>query len=478
MTTPTRPLPLYKTVLFVTCIAILLGSAYSQYSDLRLLRAANAEIELSWDVKNRLQSLNALIVDAENDTRAYFLSGNAAYLDSLRAAPARMDAEFARLSGALRGATAQERNLAQLRTLLQRKIAGLNQDVAVYRQGGLADVAARADGRDLLDEIRLQVVIMAQEQSALERARSQGFYARYQQAVAAGIAINTLAIAVLVLFYRSIRRTMSGMLKAEDGLQRANATLEQTVASRTERLSVLSQHLLHVQEEEKARLARELHDELGAALTAIGMDLDSVAGKLRERDPVLAKQLARARGSLLQAIDVKRQIVEDLRPSMLDNLGLAAALEHYCGNFADVTGIRVNVDVPDLEAIDPSVAIVLFRIAQESLNNVAKYARASRVAVTLAERGKALALTVADDGVGIGEDALDKPLSHGLMGMRERTSLVGGTFAVRRGEGGKGTVVEAVVPLPDIEPTPDFDEPWREAPVWRPPNGAQPGVAP
>ena len=147
-------------------------------------------------------------------------------------------------------------------------------------------------------------------------------------------------------------------------------------------------------------------------------------------------------------MELKRRIVEDLRPSLLDNLGLSAALQSYCEDFGRTTGVDCEALIEgDADGAGPTQAIALFRIAQESLNNVAKYAQARHVVVHLAREGEAFTLEISDDGVGIPPDAMRRPKSHGLLGMRERALLLGGTLRVDRGVNGIGTTVHAIVPV-------------------------------
>uniref|UniRef100_UPI00374DA54A sensor histidine kinase n=1 Tax=Undibacterium sp. TaxID=1914977 RepID=UPI00374DA54A len=208
-------------------------------------------------------------------------------------------------------------------------------------------------------------------------------------------------------------------------------------------------HLLSVSEEEKAKLARELHDEMGASLTAISMDLSMVTEKLKKSDPPLANQLLRAKQALLETVDLKRRIIEDLRPSMLDNLGLTASIQSHCEETTRIAGLMYEADISeDFDNIDPAWSIALFRITQESLTNVIKYAKASHVKITLKRQSAGLWLQILDDGVGIPKDALKKPKSHGLLGMRERALLLGGSFTVKPGVANRGTAIEAFLPFP------------------------------
>jgi len=445
-----RALPLYKTLLCFACVLILVVNGYFLLRNLDGLKSANALQDRTAQVTDELQHLNLLLTDAESNLRGYFLSGAATYLGSVQTAPARIDQQLRKLDKLLADNPSQQKNLGQLRTLVERQLGMMGQALAIYRQGGIDDILAitGAPGDNDSDEIRFQVVVMLGEQNELLNARSAAFYGQYRHAVMLGIGINAAAIMVLLIFYRLVRRSFGARRDAEHALQQANEGLESIVARRTEQLSVLSRHLIHVSEEEKTKLARELHDEMGANLTAIGMDLNSVAEQLRGTRPDLVAMLTRARSTLVETVQLKRRIVEDLRPSLLDNLGLGAALQSYCEDYARVTGLDCDVLVDgDIDAAGPMHAIALFRIVQESLNNIAKYAQARSVIVHLAREDGQLALEVSDDGVGIPVDALTRSKSHGLLGMRERALLLGGKLDVERGVNGVGTCVRASIPL-------------------------------
>ncbi|WP_426101102.1 CHASE3 domain-containing protein [Massilia sp. TSP1-1-2] len=444
-------LPWYQTVVALICMLILVANGVSLFHNLSSLKGANSVQSQTAKVADQVQYLNVLVMDAESSLRGYFLSGSEVYLGPLRTASGEIDAQFAELNVLLADSPSQRKNLAQLRALVTRKLETMYQALEVYRKGGLNDIVAIAgthDDKTLQDEIRLQVVIMVQEQNELLAARRGAFYNEYQYAVIAGIGINAVAILVLALFYRLIRRAFHARLASACALQNANDNLESTVALRTEQLSVLSRHLISVSEKEKARLARELHDEMGANLTAINIDINAVADRLRTTAPALAGMLDRARGTLLDTVELKRRIVEDLRPSMLDNLGLSMALQSYCGDFGRVTGLDCEaLVVGDIDCAGAMQSIAVFRIVQESLNNVAKYAQASQVTVHIAREGDMLALEIMDNGVGIDAQELAKPKSHGLLGMRERAFLLGGSLSIARGMQGRGTCVKASIPL-------------------------------
>jgi signal transduction histidine kinase/uncharacterized protein (UPF0297 family) len=446
-------LPLYKTLLCFACVAILLVNGIFLLRNLDALKAANSLQDQTTEVTNELQHLSLLVTDAESNLRGYFLSGSPSYLGTVQGAPAQIDQQLRKVKALLADNPSQQKNLAQLRLLVEHQLRTMSEALTIYRDGGLKEILTitGAPGEDDSDEIRLQVVIMLSEQNELLNARSAAFYDQYRHAVILGLGINAAAIVVLLLFYQLVKRSFAARARAEHALQLANEQLESTVARRTEQLSVLSRHLIHVSEEEKSRLARELHDEMGANLTAIGMDLATVGEQLRASRPELAAMLARARATLVDTVELKRRIVEDLRPSLLDNLGLAAALQSYCADYARVTSLDCDVLVDgDVDSAGPMHAIALFRIVQESLNNIAKYAQARSVIVHLTREDDALALEVTDDGVGIAPDALTRSKSHGLLGMRERALLLGGKLDVERGVNGVGTCVRARIPAPAV----------------------------
>jgi signal transduction histidine kinase len=448
---PVRSLPLYQTLLCVVCVLILVLNGVSLVRNLDGLKAANARQAQADRVTAKLQYLNLLVTDAESGLRGYFLSDSDTYLGPLRTAQRELDGQFDSLKQLLADNPSQLKNLAQLQTLVRRRIHLMTQGLDVYRHGGLQDILAISrtqDDKTHMDEIRLQVVIMTGEQNELLAQRSNAFFDQHRRASLLGLGINIAALVVLVLFYQLIRRGFRARLQAERALQQTNDHLETLVAARTEQLSVLSRHLISVSEEEKARLARELHDEMGANLTAIGMGLASVGDGLKASHPEHAVTLGRARETLIETVEMKRRIVEGLRPSLLDNLGLVAALQSYCEDFGRMTGIDCEPLIDDCaDTAEPTQAIALFRITQESLNNVAKYAQARHVVVHLAREGEAFTLEISDDGVGIPPDAMRRSRSHGLLGMRERALLLGGTLHVGRGVNGIGTCVSACVPV-------------------------------
>ncbi len=213
-----------------------------------------------------------------------------------------------------------------------------------------------------------------------------------------------------------------------------------------EELRSLSRHLQTVREEEKARIAREVHDELGSTLTALRMDLDWMATRLPpDMAPLREKRSAMVK-LVEAAVAATRKIVTDLRPSVLDDLGLAAAVRWQASEFQKHTGVAIEVEAADEDApIQREVALALFRIFQETLTNVARHAKATHVWVDLTVSDDGYVLRVRDDGAGMSEKELIKATSHGVRGMRERAQQFGGEVTVSS-EPGEGTTLVASVP--------------------------------
>jgi len=211
-------------------------------------------------------------------------------------------------------------------------------------------------------------------------------------------------------------------------------------------LSALSAFLQTSGEREKASLARELHDQLGGILTPAKMDLSWLRERLGE-DPQYRERMARLDTLIDQAIDLKRRIIEKLRPSLLDHLGLAAALRWYAEEACAKAGMEPHLHVDaSLERLAPDLEIACFRLAQEAIDNAVKHARASHLDVTLERAGAGLHMTVSDDGVGIADVRRARRMSRGLAGMSQRVRSLGGTLSVHS-LSAKGTRLEIAIPL-------------------------------
>ena len=226
----------------------------------------------------------------------------------------------------------------------------------------------------------------------------------------------------------------------------ANRLIQLEIERSREEQRALSRHLQSVREEEKASIAREMHDELGAALTALKMDIDHLLSKPTDDVAAMRERVSGLTKLVDSAVLTTRRIVTDLRPSMLDDLGLAAAIHWQAGEYAKRTGMKIDVELPDPDVdVDRECALTLFRIFQETLTNVMRHAQATAVDVHLGETDDSLVLRIHDNGVGISEEALRKPTSHGIRGMRERARQHSGDVSVS-GAPGEGTTLIVTIP--------------------------------
>ncbi len=200
-------------------------------------------------------------------------------------------------------------------------------------------------------------------------------------------------------------------------------------------------------EDERSRLARDLHDELGALLTAAKLDAARLKSRLGVLSPEAAERLVHLNDTLNSGIALKRRIIEDLRPSSLSNLGLVAALEIQAREFADRSGLAVDFEL-DTVGLKPSAELMIYRLVQEAFTNIAKYAQARRIEVKLWAHDGQVHASVRDDGVGFDTD-LPRTSAHGLLGMRYRVEAEGGVMTLTSAPG-QGTCVEVRLPQVSI----------------------------
>jgi len=259
----------------------------------------------------------------------------------------------------------------------------------------------------------------------------------------------------------ALQRSKKQIEAANKELAEARDQLEQKVKSRTidlektnaelrtskEHLKGLSAYLQQVREEEKAHIAQEVHDELGATLTALNMDIHWLRNRVSKEDPMLREKITSMAGLVSVAAEASNRIVTSLRPSILDDLGLLAAIEWQADEFAKRYGIVCSV-TSNIEYLGLSKqrSIAVFRIFQEALTNIAKHAHARRTEVMLMRQDEKFFLQVADDGVGLPDGKAERENSHGVKGMKERAGFLEGELHIESGPG-EGVRIEMWIPL-------------------------------
>src|SRR5205807_4295070 len=190
-----------------------------------------------------------------------------------------------------------------------------------------------------------------------------------------------------------------------------------------------------------------MHDMLAGILVGAKVDVAWSIERTRGKDGAVATELERALKMLDEGVELKRRVIEDLRPTLLDNLGLAAAIDWQVRQTCERAGLKCSLDLADLDQdFPPEVSIVLYRIVQEALTNVVKYAKAKNVNVELLRTDSGVSVIFEDDGIGLPVGAETNALSHGISGMRQRIRALKGEFRIH-GRPGVGTTIEVHVPL-------------------------------
>jgi signal transduction histidine kinase len=237
---------------------------------------------------------------------------------------------------------------------------------------------------------------------------------------------------------RTIVRDVSEWIRVEAELKRSREDLRN-----------LSAHIESAREEERGRIAREVHDELGVTLSKLKLDIAWLEKRLTDNRLLLDK--TRTMFDLVDdTISSVQKISSELRPGVLDHLGLSAAIKWQAGEFRDRAGIQCVLSVlPEDIELDQDLSIAIFRIFQETLSNVVRHAEATRVEVDLLAADGILTLEVRDNGKGITEEQISNPTSFGIMGIRERVGFLGGRLEIK-GIPGEGTIVAVSIPL--LEP--------------------------
>ncbi|HEX8756492.1 MAG TPA: sensor histidine kinase [Steroidobacteraceae bacterium] len=262
---------------------------------------------------------------------------------------------------------------------------------------------------------------------------------------AAVIFLALLAVGLLLALSRLLAADAVRRESLRAASERHARDLETLIEARTRELSALSTHLQELSEKEKSELARNLHDELGGLLTAAKMDLSWLQSRVPE--PALQERLAQLGGVLDEAMDLKRRVVEDLRPSLLDHFGLPTALRAYVDSTCTKAGLQAELTLPeDVAPMPKETAIALFRIVQEGVTNIIRHAAARSVTLRFALERDACRFSLSDDGRGF--DAADPKFrwSHGLMGMRQRVRALGGQFEIDSTPGA-GTTLRVAIPM-------------------------------
>lgn len=437
----------WNTILALGC-ALVLSLFVSSFWQADASLKALSELQLQAQRTGRLDSLLIQLVDAENGARGYLLGRNSSYLEPYLNSLATIEYTLEDIRDDVDIVRDNQDALVQLTGLITLKLQILSDALARARRGPSAPPRVEgADGRRYMDSIRKTLAEMKSRTVAHGQRSFEASIAHVERMRWVVATLSAGALVLLIALFIVLRRQLALREQIADLLQQENLRLDSLVRARTSELSNLASYLTNTREAEQARLARELHDELGALLTAAKMDAAWVARQLDP--PALAphrERFERLLTTLDSGIALKRRIIDDLRPPLLQDLGLVAALRTLGEEFARSSDVRVTLDLPDTDLdLPPESSLALFRIAQESLTNIRRHAQARTVRLSLELSREHMILRVEDDGVGF-DASHTQHRRHGLAGMRHRVQMFFGEFAIDS-RPGAGTRVTATLPL-------------------------------
>jgi len=447
------------SVAFLLLVALVVIAEIGQNGQ----KEINHDISLSQQRQVLLAELLSELSDAEAGQRGFLLTNDDKYLQSYQVARDRIEPTLDRLTNLFRDndrllMTPDQRDTVRhLRVLVGSGLGELAASLALYSSEGpeqalalvRTDLGSRTMGEIRSEAFRLRTLERDGVSSELTRAERLRLISR---ALMGGVVV--LNIGLLIMAASLVARQARRRAELTEQLATENEELERRVRRRTAELSALSSHLQKLSEKEKASLARELHDELGGLLIAVKMDVSWLQKRWPNVEPDIQTRWTRVLKVLDDGVDFKRRIVENLRPTLLDNMGLLPAVRWITQETCSRAGLQVTEIYPEheLELIDDA-AIMVFRLVQESLTNIVKHAHATHVKVEIALEQTDMLVLIEDNGTGIDADRREAVGSHGLATMRHRVRSFGGTFDIDSPPQG-GARIRARVPLKDILRTP------------------------
>ena len=430
-------------------IAIIAAVLMVSINEAGYTRSLHALDTLTKTQSNRAK-INALmqqILDAETGLRGYLLTGEERYLTPYISSTEAINGTMDELRRIFIMNPTELATFTPLARQVERKMSEMDLSLRLYRQGNneawrfvmFTDV-----GMENMDAIRnysksLLESIDQQAKSNLSDIEQTLSLSRI------GIAtVTALGILGFFMYLRQANALQQSHHREQEIQRDERNRLEEVVRERTATLTELATHLQQVREDERGHLARELHDELGSLLTAAKLDVARLKSKVDISAPEVSERITHLVDTLNSGIALKRRIIEDLRPSSLSNLGLTTALEILTREFGERSGIDIESNLEQVD-LPESTQLTVYRVVQESLTNIGKYAKAGHVIVTVHNYPTYVAVQIQDDGQGF-ELASMRPNSHGLAGMKHRVEAAGGRLTVAS-QPGKGTTISAVIPL-------------------------------
>jgi signal transduction histidine kinase len=412
---------------------------------------ATLQIEESTKTLAVLNKLQGQIVDAETGQRGFLLTGNAKYLVPYTNSTAEINQSLDSLHALVMHIPKQSVIYDLMARHISRKLAEIELTVRMRKDGNQDAwkyVVSTDIGQFQMDAIRTHITELTDiSEKEVILAKSQ----IKTTLVISRIGIALLAMTGLLAFYLYLRQNtvlVDTSFREHEALQRERDQLESMVNERTDNLAKLATHLQNTREEERGNLARALHDEFGSLLTAAKLDVARLKSQLSSVMPDAETRLSHLNSTLNNIIVMTRTIVENLRPSSLTHLGLTSSLEILAREFEKQHNLIITVDLDSVEISD-NTQLAVYRLVQESLTNISKYAKAKHVTLSLQNFDTYFSVQVKDDGVGFERNKVDGT-HHGLLGMQHRMEALGGKLVITSAPG-NGTHILAKIPKIHLE---------------------------
>ncbi len=448
MSTPLKLLPLLRGSRFTFPMASLAALTMFVISESSYQQATARFQELGTQglTRTTIQTLWRSLTDAETGQRGFLLTGRKEYLKPYEAAKVEVAKSLAWLNNYYSTKPQTQTLMAQVQKAADNKLAELAETNRLHDEGrddAWRELVLSNIGAEQMDAVRnYSEQLLAQETVKVNGGRESVF----RTLMINRIGVSAMAALSLLALFMYLRQTTALVRLREEQrrvAQQERDQFEREVVRRTHQLTDLTRHLQTVREEERNHLARELHDELGALLTAAKLDVARLKSRLDVLTPEVSERLQHLSDGLNSGIALKRRIIEDLRPSSLSNLGLVAALEILVREWGERSEIKVDSDFQPV-TLRPSGELTVYRLVQEALTNISKYAKATEVLVRVASEDGQVNVSVRDNGIGFDVD-VPRSSAHGLLGMRYRLETEGGTLELKSGVG-RGTVIQARLP--------------------------------
>jgi signal transduction histidine kinase len=405
--------------------------------------------------RSSVQGLQQGILAAEAGQRGYLLTARKEHLTPYDKAREEVDEALKQLDQYYGANADSSEILGRLHDLTRTKLTELAAAIYLHDAGKSAastDIVLSELNKRQMEAIRALGADLLEAQALKAESGRKDLYSTLLQRRIGMALLGAISLLSLYLYLRQSHALKKRELQLKDIEQAERDRLEIEVAERTAQLTELTHHLLSAREDERHRLARNLHDELGALLTSAKLDAARIRSRLAGTAPEALERLAHLVETLNASIALGRSIIEDLRPSTLANLGLVATLQILVREFAERSAVEVECELVPVR-LDAAAELTVYRLVQEAITNISKYARAHHVWLTMATRDGRVEVTVRDDGAGF-DPAVAPRSAYGLVGMRFRAEAAGGTLAVTSAPG-QGTLLTLRLPQSQREAAPE-----------------------